>query len=210
VELYRDEADRAFRSIPHSDLVELAWMCAKAYGDGRRLYACGNGGSVGILDNLCADLNAMPRASDDKSAVNLGSWSAFRAINLYTSASEFTAAANDRGFDGAYAEILSAIGAADDLLLAVSGSGNSKNILAAVAAARSMGMRVCGITRNAAGKLYAERQHGEMVLLVDLRSEFPGQTGGNNANMHMEDIVCKIGHMVSGILRTCAQGGHRE
>lgn len=116
------------------------WNCLRA--DGQILF-CGNGGSASDSQHLAAEL--VGRFESDRLPM--------RAIALTTDTSALTAIANDWDFERVFARQVEALGRADDVLVAISTSGTSRSILAAVTAARKRGLRVVGFTGDTGGDL---------------------------------------------------------
>ena len=121
---------------------------------GGRLLAAGNGGSAAQVQHLTSEL--VGRYRDDRPA--------FSAIALHAEGSSVTAISNDYGFGGVFARQVEAHGRPGDVLVAMSTSGRSPNVLAAVAAASGRGMLTWGLTGRAPNPL-AERCHE--VVCVD-------------------------------------------
>lgn len=115
---------------------------------GGRLLAAGNGGSASQAQHLTSEL--VGRYRDDRPA--------FSALALHAETSSVTAIGNDYGFAGIFARQVEAHGRRGDVLLVLSTSGRSPNVLAAVVAARSRGMRTWALTGPAPNPL-AERCH---------------------------------------------------
>ena len=88
----------------------------------------------------------------------------FKVTALTDNVPWMTALANDVDYDSIFAEQLRNLGEADDLLIAISGSGNSANVLAAVAAARELGMRTIGWTGFGGGRL---AEAADVAVVVD-------------------------------------------
>lgn len=117
-----------------------------AYLDDRQIFMIGNGGSAANASHFSQDLN--------KGAVaGLSASKCFRAVSLTDNAAFLTALANDEGYDGVFAGQLKALGRPGDLLVAISVSGNSPNVLRAAGHAGGHGMRVVGITGRSGGRL---------------------------------------------------------
>lgn len=110
--------------------------------DGKVLF-CGNGGSAADAQHLAAELSG--RYYLDRKALF--------AEALHVNTSFLTAAGNDFGFDQVFARAVEAMGKEGDLLVALSTSGNSPNILNAIEKAKSIGMRVAGLTGATGGKM---------------------------------------------------------
>ncbi len=111
--------------------------------DGKFLF-CGNGGSAADAQHLAAELSG--RFYRDREPLF--------AEALHVNTSFLTAVANDYSFDEVYARMVSAAGRAGDLLVALSTSGNSPNVLRAVEEARRIGMVVVGLTGKTGGKMH--------------------------------------------------------
>jgi D-sedoheptulose 7-phosphate isomerase len=112
---------------------------------GRRLLAVGNGGSAAQAQHLTAEL--VGRYCDDRIP--------FSAIALHADTSSLTAISNDYGVDEAFSRQVRAHGRPGDVLVALSTSGRSPNVLASVAAARGLGLTVWGLTGPAPNPLAA-------------------------------------------------------
>ncbi|CAL9339189.1 D-sedoheptulose-7-phosphate isomerase [Streptomyces sp. enrichment culture] len=124
---------------------------------GGRLLAAGNGGSAAQAQHLTAELVGRYRRERP----------AYSAISLHAETSSLTAIGNDYGFDQVYARQVAAHGRPGDVLLLLSTSGRSGNLIAAAATARSAGVRVWALTGPAPNPL-AEAAHE--ALCVDAAS----------------------------------------
>ncbi|HYF25707.1 MAG TPA: SIS domain-containing protein [Baekduia sp.] len=111
--------------------------------DGGRLLACGNGGSAAEAQHLTAEL--VGRYQDERRPLS--------ALALHAESSSFTAIGNDYGSDACFARQVRAHGRAGDVLLALSTSGSSPNVLAAAEAARECGMVAWALTGEAPNPL---------------------------------------------------------
>ncbi len=118
---------------------------ARVLQGGGRLLACGNGGSAAQVQHLTSEL--VGRYRDDRPA--------YSAIALHAETSAVTAIVNDYGASAVFARQVEAHGRAGDVLVAVSTSGSSRNVLAAVEAASVRGMTVWGLTGRAPNPLAA-------------------------------------------------------
>jgi D-sedoheptulose 7-phosphate isomerase len=108
----------------------------KGFRDGGKLMVCGNGASATDAQHIVTELMTRQRFDRDPLA----------AIALTPDAAVLTAIANDYGFDHMFERQLRAIGRAGDCLLAISTSGKSSNVLAALRAARELGIVTLGFT----------------------------------------------------------------
>lgn len=184
-------------SLKTEQITQLFDIVLKTYTNEGTIYACGNGGNVGLLDNFCADLNLHPFVSDNKDQ-QTQTRNKFRVINLCNNPSMISALANDLGVEHIYSsQLFSAT--SEDVLLAITGSGTSKNVVKAIEEANRRGMTVVVFTRH----LYSPAAaNGDLVFVTpNTLSNFPGNTGGNNNNFYMEDSFCMITHIITGLLR---------
>ena len=147
IDLYKEESNNAFLSIPTEDIETFVNMIIKAYTNENKVFACGNGGNVASVQNLVLDLNMHPFVSEDKSA-RKGSRNKFQAISLCDSAAAITGMTNDIGFENIFAEQLKYQASKGDILFAMSGSGNSGNVIEALKVAKEIGMTCVVMTRN--------------------------------------------------------------
>ncbi|HEU4725014.1 MAG TPA: SIS domain-containing protein [Candidatus Eisenbacteria bacterium] len=134
----------------------MARLVASTVRRGRTVFFAGNGGSAAEAQHFATEL--VVRFVRDRGALP--------AMALTSDVTTLTAAGNDLGFDQIFARSVAALGRRGDLLVALSTSGRSRNILAAVAAARARGMRVIGMT-GAAGRAFARRC--DLCLVVPSR-----------------------------------------
>lgn len=122
---------------------EITEVVAKAFAKGKRVYFCGNGGSAADAQHLAAEFSG--RFYADRKALP--------AEALHCNTSYLTAVANDYNFDQIYSRLIEGIGQEGDVLIGISTSGNSENILKAIKAAKEMKMITVGFTGDSGGKL---------------------------------------------------------
>ena len=140
--------------IRHRQAIErMARMVADTLARGRTILLCGNGGSAAEAQHLAAEL--VGRYRRDRAALP--------AIALTTDTSILTAVGNDYGFARVFARQVEGLGRRGDLLVALTTSGRSPNVLEAVAAARARGLRVIGMT-GIEGKAFARRCDAALVV----------------------------------------------
>ena len=130
-------------------LVAIAERTAAAMHNGGKLLIAGNGGSAADAQHLVAEFVA--RLTVNRPAL--------RAVALTVDSSILTAIGNDLGFDQVFARQIEAIGQPGDLFLGISTSGNSPNILAALAQAKQQGLVTIGLTGQGGGKMAAVCDH---------------------------------------------------
>jgi len=145
VRQYLDNVTETARNVD-AGVVELAiGALEEAYLSGRAVYAIGNGGSAANASHFAQDLSkgTLPLEEDRR----------FRVLSLVDSVPFLTAVANDVGYEAVFAFQLQQFARPGDWLVAVSGSGNSANILAAAGYARDNDVRVMGFTGFDGGQL---------------------------------------------------------
>ncbi len=160
---------------------ELAPEIARAAGilteclfaDGKIL-ACGNGGSAADAQHFAAEL--VGRFERERPELP--------AISLSTDTSLLTAIANDYSFEQVYAKQVLALGAKGDVLLAISTSGNSGNVMAAVEAAHKREMRVVALTGKGGGRV------GELMAPGDVNLCVPHSRTARIQEVHLLMIHC--------------------
>jgi D-sedoheptulose 7-phosphate isomerase len=140
---------------------------------GRGIFVCGNGGSASTASHFACDM--IKGASYEKPK-------RFRILALTDSLPTLTAYSNDLGYDVVFAEQLSNFAAPGDLFMAISGSGNSPNVLRAIEYANSVGCRTIALTGRDGGKL------GPLAQL-NIQVEVPHM--GRIEDAHM--VIC---HMI--------------
>jgi D-sedoheptulose 7-phosphate isomerase len=138
-----------------SELVEAA------YDEGRFVFICGNGGSGANASHLCEDL-AKCTLRDFEGQKRL------KVLSLTDNTAGIMAWANDEGYDRIFVEQLKNLASPGDLLLAISGSGNSPNILKAVAWANEHGLTTVGVTGFGGGKLKDLAHHNLHAAIDDM------------------------------------------
>ncbi|MET0394823.1 MAG: D-sedoheptulose 7-phosphate isomerase [Chitinophagaceae bacterium] len=126
-----------------STMEKVVEAIVAAFRAGRRVYFCGNGGSAADAQHLAAEFSG--RFYKDRKALP--------SEALHCNTSYLTAVANDYSFDDVYARLIGGIGEAGDLLVGLSTSGNSRNIIRAFETAREKGMTTIGFTGITGGQL---------------------------------------------------------
>lgn len=121
----------------------------KAFQNGNRVYFCGNGGSAADAQHLAAEFSG--RFYTDRKALP--------AEALHCNTSYLTAVANDYGFDVVYSRMIDGIGETGDILIGLSTSGNSINIIKAFEVAREKGIHTISFTGTSGGQMKALSDH---------------------------------------------------
>ena len=150
---YLDRVCREIRRLDIGQLEALSGLIEHAYHDGRTVFVIGNGGSAANASHLCEDLNKCT-LRDFESQKRL------KVLSLTDNTAGIMAWANDEGYDRVFVEQLKTYASPGDVLLAISGSGNSPNILRAVEWANANGLETVGITGFDGGRLRALARHG--------------------------------------------------
>ena len=165
--------------LSDSELIDLIqksadWTTEALQNDNKILF-CGNGGSASDAQHLACELSG--RFYLDRPPLF--------AECLHGNASFLTAVANDYGYNEVFARGVKAMGRKGDILYALSTSGNSKNILKAVKAAKKIGMKVIGMTGESGGK---------MKDLCDLILRMPSEDTPRiqEAHIMVGHIICEL------------------
>lgn len=184
VKMYTYQLCEILNALPDETLMEINQVLQRAREEGRQIFVAGNGGSASTASHMVCDLGKNTREAGKPR---------IRAVCLNDNTPSMLAYANDEGYDTIFSEQLASLGRPGDILIAVSGSGNSANILKAVETARQMDLRVIGLTGFQGGKLKAV---SDICLVVDCDS------------MEMiEDVHLIINHILAGLLRGAALYG---
>ena len=141
-----------------NEIAQSAELLIQAFETEHRLYLCGNGGSAADVDHIVGELmkgflKKRPLSDEQKNAFGKddthladGLMGGLPAISLHSQSSLLTAFMNDEDPSLVYAQALYSLGQRDDVLLAISTSGNSDNIVYAAKTAKALGMKVIALT----------------------------------------------------------------
>jgi D-sedoheptulose 7-phosphate isomerase len=141
---YVAQLSAALEAAPITALETVAQMLTDVALEGRRVFVIGNGGSASIADHVSCDL---VKGTASRGHPNLDVTSLSANVALYT------ATANDFGFETVFERQIESFGRPGDLLIAISSSGNSENILRGVASAQRHGLDVVGLCGFDGGRL---------------------------------------------------------
>src|SRR4051812_15802668 len=144
-----------------AEVEKVSELIEQAYDAGRFVFIIGNGGSGANASHLCEDL-AKGTLCDFENQKRL------KVLSLTDNTAGIMAWANDEGYERGFLEQLKKLASPGDLLLAISGSGNSPNILRAVEWANSHEMTTVGFTGFSGGKLRSLAHHGLHVGIDDM------------------------------------------
>lgn len=155
-----------------------AERCIDALRRGHKILFCGNGGSAADAQHLAAEL--MGRYKLNRAALP--------ALALTTDTSVLTAIANDYGYETVFRRQVEGLGQPGDVLIAITTSGNSPNILAAAAAAAARGLTTIGMTG---------RSGGQLAALADITLRMPSDTANTIQEMHIA-----VGHLLCDLIES--------
>ena len=184
---YFEAVRHASESIDSTAVETIVSHLVRAHAAGNLVLVAGNGGSASTASHIATDLSKGVRGRPIKSDVQ-----GVKALSLAANEASLTAWANDEGYDMVFAEQVRNFGQPGGILIAISASGQSPNILRAAEAAHEMGMVVIGLIGNDGGKLKP---------LCDVTVVVPSADYGV-----IEDVHMSIGHAMSHAIRTHVGG----
>ena len=156
---------------PIAAAAERMVQCLRADG---KILACGNGGSAADSQHFAAEL--LNRFEMERPGL--------AAMALTTDSSTMTSIANDYDFEQIFSKQVRALGHKNDVLLAISTSGNSKNVLAAIVAAHENGMNVVALSGRNGGKMTEALQRTDIHICV------PAQSTARIQEVHLLTLHC--------------------
>lgn len=173
---FRDsaEAKLAALDVLAEPILAATEMLFAALSNDNKVLACGNGGSAADCQHFAAEL--VGRFERERPGLP--------AIALTTDTSILTAVGNDYDFDSIFAKQVRALGQPGDVLLAISTSGNSANVLAAVEAAHERDMSVVALTGKGGGML------GQQIGELDVHICVPHERTARIQEVHLLTIHC--------------------
>jgi D-sedoheptulose 7-phosphate isomerase len=142
---YFEELQRVVAAISHDSIDQMADALVRAYEAGRVVYTFGNGGSAALASHLACDLG--------KGTAYCNGGKRFRVLALTDNIPTLTAWANDSSYEDVFSEQLRNFVQPEDVAFAISGSGNSKNVLNALHVARQAGATTLGISGFHGGQM---------------------------------------------------------
>ena len=169
---YRKRLDEAMSKVDLSKVQDVITWLKQARDNDLTIFTCGNGGSASTASHFVCDLVKGASYQRPKR---------FRAMALTDAAPAISAYSNDVGHSVIFVEQLKNFAHKADLVIAISGSGNSPNVIEAAGYARSIGCRTVGLTGRDGGKL---------SRLVDVELRVPVQHMGVIEDVHL--ILCHM------------------
>lgn len=158
------------------DIQKAADLCISALREGHKIIFCGNGGSAAQAQHLTAEL--VGRYKIDRPAMN--------AISLTVDTSNLTAIGNDYGYKVVFSRQLEGVGQQGDVLIGLSTSGRSENVLAAIEQAKKMGIHTIALSGGSGGA---------MAEMADVAIVAPA-----NTSAHIQEMHIAIGHIVCDLI----------
>lgn len=173
---FRDSAETKLRAMETMApaIAEAIDVLVTALTSGGKALACGNGGSAADSQHFAAEL--VGRFERERPGLP--------AVALTTDSSILTAIGNDYDFNAVFAKQVHALGQPGDVLLAISTSGNSANVIAAIEAAHERDMRVIAMTGRDGGKIAGLLHEGDINLCV------PSQRTARIQEVHLLTLHC--------------------
>lgn len=178
---YLERLKGLFDLLPLSKLDVITSLIEDAYVQRKQIFVIGNGGSAATASHMMNDLNkgVLGHKGD-------APWPRFRVISLTDNVSLMTAWANDSDYNRVFSEPLRNLAQSGDLLIAISASGNSPNIIAAAETARDLGLKIVALAGFDGGKL---------ARLADAAFVVPSREYGP-----VEDVHMILDHILTGYL----------
>jgi D-sedoheptulose 7-phosphate isomerase len=162
---FLDRVGQELARIDPAEVKALADAVYESYQRGKFIFLCGNGGSGSNCSHFCEDLGKGTLRRED---FDNDRRKRLRIVSLTDNTPYILAWGNDEGFDRVFVEQLKNLANPGDLLIAISGSGNSPNVLRAVEWANKSGLKTFGCTGFSGGKLRTLAQQGLYVPLDDM------------------------------------------
>lgn len=175
-ERFTDHLDVFDKTMEQMDVIQLmAERCKEALKAGNKVLFCGNGGSAADAQHLAAEL--IGRFQKERRSL--------ASIALTTDTSILTAVANDYGYDEVFARQVEGLGRSGDVLIGISTSGNSANVVKAALKARDTGMHTIAFTGEGGGKLKD---------ICDITFAVPSKVTARIQEMHIMvgHIICEL------------------
>jgi len=165
-------------------IADAAERVARLVARGGKIMLCGNGGSASDSQHLAAEFTNRLRASTERPPIP--------ALALTTDTSYLTARTNDYGFDDVFERLVEAFGRPGDILIGISTSGNSKNVIRAVKLCKERDILTIGFLGSSGG---------ELACLVDVPIVVPSES-----TQHIQEAHIAIGHIFSEIVEQTLYG----
>jgi D-sedoheptulose 7-phosphate isomerase len=176
---YLTDLKNVLDRLPLATLDRFFAVIEEAHAAGKQIFVIGNGGSAATASHMMNDLNKGTLGHKGDAP-----WKRFKVIALTDNVSLMTAWANDTDYNTVFSEPLKNLANAGDVLIAISASGNSPNIITAVETAKKIGVKVLGFGGFTGGKL---------LQLADVCVVVPSDGYGP-----VEDVHMILDHILTG------------
>jgi D-sedoheptulose 7-phosphate isomerase len=177
IDAYRKGLTDTIGSLDKSQINDVINTLMEAYDRGSNIFIFGNGGSAATASHFVCDFNKGVSAQTEKK---------FRFVCLNDNVPTLMAIANDCGYENVFSMQLEGKLSKGDLVFAISGSGNSKNVIKAVEYAKTQGNEIISLTGYKGGKLLGLSDHPIHVNIEDMQK--------------VEDVHMMLDHMMSQII----------
>jgi len=186
---YLNDLKAVLDRLPLDPLDKLTAVIVEAHAAGKQIFVIGNGGSAATASHMMNDLNKGTLGHKGDAP-----WKRFKVIALTDNVSLMTAWANDTDYNTVFSEPLKNLANPGDVLIAISASGNSPNIVAAVEVAKQLGLKVLGFGGFTGGKL---AQLADVCVVVPSNGYGP-----------VEDVHMILDHILTGYLYAKLKESH--
>src|SRR5712671_4654171 len=188
---YLQDLKHLLDRLPLAELDKIVAAIESTHAAGKQIFVIGNGGSAATASHMMNDLNkgTLGHKGD-------ATWKRFKVIALTDNVSLMTAWANDTNYNTVFSEPLKNFANRGDVLIAISASGNSPNIIAAVEVAKQLGLTVLGLGGFTGGKL---------AQLADVCFVVP-----SNGYGPVEDVHMILDHILTGYLYKKLKAAHAK
>ncbi len=170
---YLSSLQQTMNELPKENIVAVIELLQAARLDGRQIFIMGNGGSASTATHFVCDLAKNTRKTGLPH---------FKVIGLTDNMALFSAYANDEGYESVFSQQLANLVKPGDIVIGISASGNSKNVLNAIELAKSLNATAVGFTGF---------DGGQLCSMVDLSIHV-----NSNIIEHVEDIHLMLEHMI--------------
>ncbi len=183
VDTYILELQNTLMQLPTARIQEAIDLLVEARTERRQVFIMGNGGSASTASHFVCDLAKNTRNPELPN---------FRVIGLTDNMAIFSALANDEGYENVFAQQLASFVEADDIVIGISASGNSANVLNAIELGNKVGARTIGMTGF---------DGGQLRKMVDIDIHIP-----SDCIEHVEDIHLMLEHLICKAIKEMAAG----
>jgi D-sedoheptulose 7-phosphate isomerase len=182
---YLSAVQQVLERVDHAMIDQMVEAIWRGYEAGRTLFLFGNGGSAALASHFACDITKGTVAGSERR---------LKAIALTDNVSLLTAWANDKGYEDVFSEQLTTLAEKGDIAMAISGSGNSPNVVRGLAAARRLGLETLVLTGFAGG---------QAKPLADLCLVVP-----SDSMQHIEDAHLCASHAIFLAIRERMKQAH--